>query len=86
MRPILPNLFFEVIYFRMGSSVGSAAGTPKLSTILPADQGSIVHGGSSDTFADNLRPGHTIAPTLSVGPRCHLAASILPWIIGSKRT
>jgi hypothetical protein len=44
MRPILPNLLFESIYLGMVSSVGSAAGTPRLSTVLPVNQCSIVRG------------------------------------------
>ena len=66
MRPILPNLFFESIYLGMVSSVGSAAGTPRLSIVPPANQGSIVHG---EKAAIHSPISHIAPPTSSVGPR-----------------
>jgi len=68
MRPILP----ESIYLRIVSSVGSAAGTPRLSIVLPANQGSIVYG---EKAAIRSPISHIAPPTSSVGPPDrHLAA------------
>ena len=86
MRPTLPNLFFESIYFGLVSSVGSGAGTPRLSTVLPIVRGEIAAIHSPIT----LRSSHIAPPTSSVGPQIwppvERLASILLWIIDLERT
>jgi hypothetical protein len=85
MRPILPNLLFESISLGMASSVGFAAGTPRLSTVLPANH---VHGEKAAIHSPMPYSSADVLgwPQIVIWLPAERLASILPCIIGLEGT
>jgi hypothetical protein len=83
MRPILAKPLFRVDLPQYCVVCRFRGWHAKVEHHPPSQPGLLSMVGSSDTFADNLRPSHIVAPTRSVGERL---TSISPWIVGSERT